>query len=61
MNKKFFRIIGAIMLAAALAFLFYAFGHPEMFFPWGNRVSYALYVTYLFVMVVFLIAPVNKK
>lgn len=61
MTKKISRIIGIVMLVAAIAFLIFAFGHPEMSFPWSNTITYLLYGAYLLVMVVMFIAPFKKK
>lgn len=61
MNKKFSRIIGILMLVFAIAFLVFAFSHPEMSFPWGNTITYLLYGVYFIAMVVMLIAPFKKN
>ena len=49
------------MLILAVVFLFVAMGHPEMSFPWGNGITYALYAIYALIMVVLFIAPFKKK
>lgn len=61
MTKKFSRIIGIVLLALAVAFVIFAFSHPEMSFPWSNTVTYLLYSVYLITMVVLLIAPFKKN
>lgn len=61
MTKKFSRIIGIVLLALAVAFVIFAFSHPEMSFPWSNTVTYLLYSVYLIAMVVLLIAPFKKN
>lgn len=61
MSKKVSRIIGSIMLAAAVIFVAAALGHPEMSFPWSNSVTYSLYAIYLAVMIFLLIAPFKKR
>lgn len=61
MTKKFSRIIGIVLLALAVAFVIFAFSHPEMNFPWSNTITYLLYGAYLLAMVVLFIAPFKKK
>lgn len=61
MNKKLSRIIGTLMLVLAVAFLMFAFSHPEMSFPWSNTITYLLYGVYFIAMVVMLIAPFKKN
>lgn len=61
MTKKHSRIIGVVMLLIAIAFLCFAFIHPEMSFPWSNIITYLLYGVYLIVMVVMFIAPFGKR
>lgn len=61
MNKKLSRIIGTLMLILAIAFLMFAFSHPEMSFPWSNTITYLLYGVYFIAMVVMLIAPFKKN
>ena len=61
MTKKTSRIIGVAMLVLAIAFIIFAFSHPEMSFPWSNTITYLLYGVYAVVTVVLLIAPTKKK
>ena len=61
MTKKTSRIIGIVMLVLAIAFIIFAFGHPEMSFPWSNTITYLLYGVYFVVMVVMFVAPFKKK
>ena len=61
MTKKTSRIIGIVMLVLAIAFIIFAFNHPEMSFPWSNTITYLLYGVYVIVTVVLLIAPTKKK
>lgn len=61
MTKKLSRIIGIVMLALAVAFVIFAFSHPEMSFPWSNTITYLLYGIYLLAMAVLFIAPFKKK
>lgn len=60
MSKRKWRVIGLLLLAAAFLFVVYAFTHPELTFPWSNRVSYTLYGLYTLVMVVCLIGPSSQ-
>ena len=57
MRKKMSRMIAAIMLVAAIGFIAFAFGHPEMSFPWSNTVTHVLYVLYILATVVLFAAP----
>ncbi len=61
MDKRYSRMIGIIMLAAAIAFVVFALNHPEASFPWSNTVTYSLYGLYLIMMLVMLIAPFKNK
>ena len=61
MTKKSSRVIGLVMLVAAVVFVVFALGHPEMSFPWSNTITYILYIAYLLAMVVFFVAPFKKK
>lgn len=61
MTKRISRIIGFIMLIAAVVFLFFAMQHPEMSFPWNNTITYSLYIVYLVAMVIMLIAPFKRN
>ena len=61
MTKKTSRIIGVAMLVLAIAFIIFAFSHPEMSCPWSNTITYLLYGVYFVVMVVMFVAPFKKK
>ena len=61
MTKKTYRFIGIVMLVLAIAFIIFAFSHPEMSFPWSNTITYLLYGVYFIVMVVMFVAPFKKK
>lgn len=61
MTKKTSRVIGAIMLIAAIAFIAFALRHPEMSFPWNNTATYLLYAAYLAITAILVIAPFKKK
>lgn len=61
MNKKISRIIGIIMLAAAIIFLIFALNHPQMSFPFSIAVTYVIYAVYAVLMIIMLIAPFKNK
>ena len=61
MSKKVSRIIATIMLVVVVAFLLFAFNHPEGVFPWSNVVTFTIYGVYLIVMIILFIAPFRKK
>ena len=61
MKKSTSRIIGVIMLMAAIVFIMFALNHPEKSFPWNNVITWLLYGFYTLVTVVLLIAPKIKK
>lgn len=61
MTKKLSSIIGAIMLIAAIAFVVFALGHPEMSFPWSNTITYTLYAVYSVIMLIFFVAPFKEE
>ena len=60
MSKKVSRIIGAIMLAAAVIFVIIALMNPQMSFPFSNAVTYCIYAVYAALTVLLLIAPFKK-
>ena len=60
MNKKISRIIGLVMMAAAIAFVVFALNHPEMSFPWSNTITWSIYGVYMLAAVILLIAPGKK-
>lgn len=41
------------MLFFALGFFMYSIVHPEKSFPWGNIVTYSIYVVYFGIMLIF--------
>lgn len=61
MKARTSRMIGLLLLVVAVAFVLFALSHPEASFPWSNGITYFLYLGYLLVMVVLLIAPFHKK
>ena len=46
MKKRFF-IPACVLVVAAVGFVIYAVGHPEMSFPWSVRITHILYGLYL--------------
>ncbi len=65
MKKKTSLFIGIFLLIIAVCFIGYALNHPEVAFPWGNRVTFILYGIYVWLLFKFLLdIPVlktNKK
>lgn len=45
-NKKTYYLSGVLLCLFAVGFLVYALTHPELSFPWPNRVSYFIYFLY---------------
>ena len=60
MSKKTSRIIGVTMLIAAIAFVIFALGHPEMSFPWSNTIPHTLFAAYAVIMLLLLAARFKK-
>lgn len=61
MSKKLSRIIAAVMLVLAIAFLTFALTHPNASFPWSNTVTYVIYAVYVLAMAVMFIAPFKRE
>ena len=55
MKRKTSLLIGAGLLTIAVCFLFYAAIHPEASFPWGNRITFMIYVVYIWLLLKFLV------
>lgn len=51
-KKKILLCIGIAMLLFAIGFVWYALNNPQFSFPWGNTITYSIYLIYLIVMVV---------
>ncbi|MGN0357435.1 MAG: hypothetical protein ACI4E0_06415 [Blautia sp.] len=49
--KKGFLISAFVLVAAAIGFIAYALGHPELSFPWDNQITNILYGIYADVVV----------
>ncbi len=60
MKNKIFRLLAAVMLAAAVVFVAVAVNHPEMSWPWPLPATYALYGAYLALMAVFFIVSIRR-
>lgn len=61
MKNKFYYISGIILCVAAVNFMAAAFTHPELSFPWPNRVSYILYALYIIYTVLIFCMPKFKS
>ena len=55
------RNIGLVMAVIAVVFVAFALNHPEMSFPWSNRITFGFYGVYILLMIVLWIASVKKK
>ena len=56
MKNRFF-IPACVLAAAAVGFVIYALGHPELSFPWSTEVTHLLYGLYVDgVMLLFVLA-----
>ena len=60
-GEKGRRILGALMLAAALLFFIYALGHPEGSFSTDTSTTYLLYAVFLIVALFFVFVPRKKR
>lgn len=60
-NEKSRRIAGAVMLGAALLFFIYALGHLEGSFAMENSTTYLLYLVFLVVALLLVLAPKKKR
>lgn len=55
-------IIGTIMLVIAVGFVAFAIQHPELAFPWNQRITFMLYGAYIWLVFRFLIdIPVFRR
>ena len=61
MKRNVSKIVALIMAVIAVAFVAFACNHPEMSFPWSNRITFGFYGIYILLMIVLMIAPVKKK
>ena len=46
MKKRYF-IPACVLVVAAIGFIIYAVGHPELSFPWSVRITHILYGLYV--------------
>lgn len=60
MKKRFF-IPACVLSAAAVGFVIFAMGHPELSFPWDNWVTGILYGLYADAVVLLFILAFCKK
>ena len=60
-GEKGRKILGALMLAAALLFFIYALGHPEGSFSADTSTTYLLYAVFLIVALFFVFVPRKKR
>lgn len=58
MKHIYARMIGLVMVVIAVAFVIFAWNHPEMSFPWSNTMTWVLYGIYTLVTAVLLTVPV---
>ena len=62
MKSKTSVMIGTVMLLIAGIFVAFAMQHPELSFPWSQRVTFMLYGAYIWLVFRFLIdIPVFRK
>ena len=55
-------IIGVTMLIIAMGFVVFAMSHPELSFPWSQRITFMLYGAYIWFVFRFLIdIPVFRR
>ena len=59
--KKRFLIPACVLAAAAIGFVIYALGHPELSFPWGVRITHILYGLYVDAVVLLFVLAFWKK
>lgn len=45
--KKGFLISAFVLVAAAIGFIVYALGHPELSFPWNNQIDIGIFLCFL--------------
>lgn len=60
MKKRFF-IPACVLVVAAVGFVIYAVGHPEMSFPWSVRITHILYGLYVDVVILLFVLAFWKK
>lgn len=60
MKKRFF-IPACVLVAAAIGFVIFALGHPELSFPWSTQITIILYGVYVDAVVLLLVLAFWKK
>lgn len=60
MRKQFF-IPACVLTVAAICFIAFALGHPELSFPWSIQITHVLYALYVDVIVLLLLLTFWKK
>ena len=60
MKKRFF-IPACVLAAAAVGFVIYALGHPELSFPWSVQITHILYGLYVDAVILLLVLAFWKK
>lgn len=61
MIKKIARIIGIFMFFVSIYFIIIACNNPQMSFPWSNTITDIIYILWFVMMILFIIAPFEKK
>lgn len=59
--KKRFLIPACVLTAAAIGFVIYALGHPELSFPWSVQITRILYGLYVDAVVLLFVLAFWKK
>ena len=60
MKKQFF-IPACVLAVAAIGFIIYAVGHPELSFPWSIQITHILYGLYVDAVVLMFVLTFWKK
>lgn len=60
MKKRYF-IPACVLAAAAIGFVIYDLGHPELSFPWSIRITHILYGLYVDAVVLLFVLAFWKK
>ena len=60
MKKQFF-IPACVLVVAAIGFIIYAVGHPELSFQWSIQITHILYGLYVDVVVLLFVLAFWKK
>lgn len=60
MKKQFF-IPACVLAAAAISFVIYALGHPELSFPWSVQITHILYGLYVDAVILLFVLAFWKK